>query len=156
MIWFVVLAILGMSALFVYLFRTPIVNKCPATRTLYNAFSIDVSSLGLKIYDVAGQHGDNEGVPVLFVNGKIKNTARDERDVPMVKLGFVNGNGEEIGSWVVEPSKTTLKKGEVLEFVTQYPNPPIDAKTLTHSFIGEGAIVNSDSEPSQSMPLTTD
>ncbi|MEE9273021.1 MAG: DUF3426 domain-containing protein [Robiginitomaculum sp.] len=146
MIWLVTLALLAIAAFLAYLFRAQIVEKLPASRAIYQAFDIEATETGLSLYEVEGRHGANDSVPVFFVNGKIKNTDHNNRDVPLIKLAFVNANGEELASWIVEAKKNSLKPGEIIEFVSQYPNPPVDAVKLTHSFVGEGGTV-------KNMPL---
>lgn len=151
MIWFVTLAILGLAALFAYLFRAPIVNKFPAAHSIYDAFNIEATADGLRIYRTQAKGGEVDGVPTLFVSGKIKNTDRTVQDVPLIKMSFVNANGDILASWIVQPSRSVLYPSEVVEFSTQYPNPHIDAKTISYSFIGDGIV-----GPLKTLPLTTD
>ncbi len=139
MIWGVTLIILVAAALLVVIFRSQIVGTFPGTAPLYNAFGLQASASGLEIYDVETRYGDDEGVPVLFVNGKIKNHDIRARDLALVQLSFKNANGEVLASWVVQPRKTRLKPGETLNFISQYPNPPIDATRLAPSFVNEDA-----------------
>ncbi len=137
MIWLVTLAILALFALLAYVFRAPIVEKFPGTAPIYQAFGLEANAGGLTISIDKTSYGNNEGVPVLFVNGKVKNIDRKTRDVKMIKLSFKNEAGEVIASWVVEPAQSRLKPGKTLDFATQYPNPPIDAVKLAPNFVKE-------------------
>ncbi len=137
-IWLITALILGLAVLLAYLFRAQIVEKFPGTSAVYKAFGIKATSSGLKIYGVETSYGDNEGTPVLIVNGKVKNTGMKDRDLSMIKLSFKNTNGEILDSWVVEPNKAQLKSGETIKFSSEFPNPPIDAATLAPSFVDEG------------------
>lgn len=137
MIWGLTLLILIAFALMAYFFRTVIAEKFPGTIPVYKAFGIEASTSGLQIFDVETFHGSNEGTPVLFLNGKIKNYDFRLRNVALVKLSFMNANGEPVASWVVEPERSVLEPGAELAFVSQYPNPPIDAVELIPSFVDE-------------------
>ena len=137
MIWVTTLGILALAALLAWLFRAQIVEKFPSTRPLYQSIGIEASETGLKIHDVRTEYGENEGTPVLIVNGVVENYDLKARDLPMIQMNFKNDNDEVLANWVIEPSKTILAKGESLNFSSQYPNPPIDATKLVPVFVDE-------------------
>ncbi len=137
MIWVVTLVILAFFALSAFLFRAKIVEIFPGTAPLYKAIGLEANASGLEIYDIETRYGNNEGVQVLYVNGKVKNFDVKTRDVELIKLSFKNASGEVLTSWVVEPSQAMLKPGQAIKFSSQYPNPPVDAKTLAPSFVTE-------------------
>ncbi|MCF6221121.1 MAG: zinc-ribbon domain-containing protein [Robiginitomaculum sp.] len=140
MIWVVTLSILALFALSALLFRATIVEKFPGTAPIYKAIGLEANASGLEIYNIETRYGNNEGVQVLFVSGKIKNYDRKTRDVDLIKLSFKNEAGEVLTSWVVEPPQTTLKSGKTIEFASQYPNPPIDAVKLAPGFVTEAGV----------------
>ncbi len=142
MIWITVLTILILAALAAYLFRAKIVEKFPATAPIYQSFGIEANASGLNIIDVEFSNGEQNGTPTLFVNGKVKNFDGRTRDVALIKLSFKNADGDVLSSWVVQPPQMSLARGETLEFSTQYPNPPIDAKSLSSSFVDEMSAVD--------------
>ena len=137
MIWVTVLTILIFAILAAYFFRAKIVEKFPGTAPIYKSFGVEANTSGLNIIDVEFRNGEQNGTPTLFVNGKVKNFDGRTRDVALIKLSFKNADGDVISSWVVQPSKASLSSGEILNFTTQYPNPPIDAKSLASSFVDE-------------------
>lgn len=137
MIWLVTLGILALFALLAFLFRAQIVEKFPGAAPVYQAIGLEANASGLDISIDETRYGNNEGVPVLFVSGKIKNFDRKTRDVDMIRFSFKNEAGEVITSWVVEPTQSTLKSGKTLDFASQYPNPPIDAVKLAPEFVTE-------------------
>lgn len=139
MIWLTTLAILVIAATIAYLFRAQIVEKFPSTRALYEAVGVEASETGLEIQGIRTEFGEVDGIPVLFVNGIIANYDLKPRDVPMVQINFKNDNDEILANWVIEPSKTVLKKGESQSFSSQYPNPPIDATKLVPVFADESS-----------------
>ena len=144
MIWGMTLLTLALAALVAWLFRAQIVEKFPSTRPLYQSIGVEASETGLKIHNVRTEYGDNEGTPVLIVNGVVENYDLKARDLPMIQMNFKNDNDEILASWVIEPSKSMLAKGESIDFSSQYPNPPIDATKLIPVFVdesGSGAAV---------------
>jgi len=142
MIWVVTLAILALFVLAAFIFRAQIVEEFPGAAPVYKAFGLEANAVGLDINVTETRYGNNEGVQVLFVSGKIKNFDRKTHDVDMIKLSFKNEDGEVIAAWVVEPPQSTLKAGKTLDFASQYPNPPIDAAKLAPSFVTETSAVN--------------
>lgn len=137
MIWVVTLTILALFALAAFLFRAKIVEKFPGTAPVYRAIGLEANVSGLEISFTDTKFGNNEGVQVLFVSGRIKNFDIKTRDVELIQLSFINDSGEILTSWVVEPTHTELKSGQVIKFTSQYPNPPVDAVTLVSSFVSE-------------------
>ncbi|PHR61631.1 MAG: hypothetical protein COA43_02555 [Robiginitomaculum sp.] len=141
MIWIVTLGILSTAALGAYLLRVKIVEKFPVTLEMYKAFNINIPLAGLEFYDIEWRYGRDNGIQILFVDGKIKNVDVKPRDVTMIKLSFKNPQGNVLASWVVEPNRSILKSGETLSFSTQYANPPQDATKLAASFASEDDVV---------------
>jgi len=142
MIWVVTLVILALFALAAFLLRAKIVKAFPGTAPIYKAMGLEANASGLEIYDIETRYGNNEGVQVLYVNGRVKNFDVKTRDVPLIKLSFKNAAGEVLTSWVVEPSQSVLKPGQAAGFSTQYPNPPIDAVKLAPDFVSETGMAN--------------
>lgn len=137
MIWIVTLVILAVFALSAFLFRAKIVETFPGTAPIYKAIGLEADASGLEIYDIETRYGNNEGVQVLFVSGRVKNFDIKTRDVELIQLSFKNASGEVLTSWVVEPSQAMLKPGQTIKFSSQYPNPPVDAVKLAPSFVTE-------------------
>jgi len=137
MIWVVTLVILALFALAAFLLRAKIVEAFPGTAPIYKAIGLEANALGLEIYDIETRYGNNEGVQVLFISGRVKNFDVKTRDVELIKLNFKNASGETLTSWVVEPAQSTLKPGQAIKFASQFPNPPIDAVKLAPSFVSE-------------------
>jgi len=137
MIWIVTLSILILATLLAYLFRSQIVSKFPATQKFYGAFSVEASAVGMEILGVETRQGESDGIPILFVNGTVKNYDVKTREVPMIEMSFKNANGEVLTAWVIEPTQSKLEAGKTLAFTSQYPNPPIDAAKMMYTFVNE-------------------
>ena len=132
MIWVTSLALLGIAAFLAYLFRQPIVKKYPQTSAVYEAFNIKASTTGLILSPPETEYIRVEGDTHLVVNGTVQNLTKERKTIPLVKLSILNRNDEEITHWFVQPDpKTVAPKGRVT-FAAEYPNPPVDAASLTY------------------------
>lgn len=138
MIWGMTLLILSLMIAAGFLLRSQIVEKLPGAEHIYKAFGIEVTASGLEIYDIKPEFGENNGVPVMFVSGYIRNYDLRRRNVGAIELTFKNANGEAIGRWTIDPPNPTLEPGKSMKFMAQYPEPPIDAVKLGATFIREG------------------
>ncbi|MEP6343950.1 MAG: DUF3426 domain-containing protein [Maricaulaceae bacterium] len=132
MIWITTLALLALAAMLAYFFRQPIVEKFPQTSNIYQAFGVKVSATGLVLDAPQTAYITVEGEIHLVVNGTVQNLTKESKVIPLVKLSILNRNDEEITHWFVQPNpKNIAAKGRV-EFAAEFPNPPVDAASLTY------------------------
>jgi len=140
-LWFGTFGILFLGALLAYMFRQPIVERFPASASIYSAFNIDVKVNGLNFEDPKTRTVVLNGTPTFIVNGHIQNVSSEAREIPLIELSLVNASSETLASWVVQPSQPKLAAGERMEYVSEYPNPPVDMDTLKYRFLDGGEIV---------------
>ena len=141
LIWAVPLALLFVAAILGYVFRQNIVNGIPQTATLYQAIGVDVKLSGLSIEDPITRSALVDGKPVLVVNGAVRNITSKTQDVPLVELSLHSKDGEPLVTWLVDTRKENLGKKERVTFISEYPNPPLDAVKLRYRFADETAVV---------------
>ena len=146
LIWAVPLALLFVAAILGYVFRQNIVNGIPQTATLYKAVGIDVTLSGLSIEDPITRSALVDGKPVLVVNGAVRNITTKAQDVPLVELSLHSKDGEPLVTWLVDTRKDKLGERERVTFVSEYPNPPVDAVKLRYRFADETAVAQSSVE----------
>ncbi len=137
MIWFVTLGLLLIAAVLAYLFRQPIVNRVPAAASIYKAVGVPVKLAGLDFELPKTRNAEIDGVPTLLINGYIINRSSETQTVPMIELSLYDNSGQVLNVWAVEPPKPVLKSKERAEYVSQLPNPPIDAVSLKYRFLDE-------------------
>ena len=140
LIWAVPLALLCVAAILGYVFRQNIVNGIPQTATLYKAVGIDVTLSGLSIEDPITRSALVDGQPVFVVNGAVRNITSKTQDVPLVELSLHSKDGEPLVTWLVDTRKDKLGEKERVTFVSEYPNPPVDAVKLRYRFADETAV----------------
>lgn len=135
MIWIVTLSILAAAAAIGYFFRQPIVDKYPGMSSAYNLLNVPVKVGGLDFEDPSTSHTIIDGTTVLVINGVIINRSDKTQPLPMVQLSLVNGNGEKITEWMVEMKQSQIGAKQRLTYVSQFPNPPLDAQELKYKFV---------------------
>ena len=151
LIWAVPLFLLFVASILGYVFRQDIVNGVPQMATLYNAVGVDVSLSGLDIEDPVTRSALVNGKPVLVVNGAVRNITTQAQEVPMVELSLHSKDGEPLVTWLVDVNKELLDKKERVTFVSEYPNPPIDAVKLRYKFANETAVTENTGAPVENV-----
>ncbi|MEE9347433.1 MAG: MJ0042-type zinc finger domain-containing protein [Robiginitomaculum sp.] len=156
--WLFTLAVLAAAALASYMFRGPIVERFPKAATIYKAFGVDVASGGLTLSNVISRSARIDGTPTLIVGGEIHNPSRKTQPVRMVELSLHGPSGDVLTRWHVEIDEAELTPGQSTKFMTQYPNPPVDAVRLQYVFAGdEGEMpVLGESQPQGGAQSTLD
>lgn len=153
MIWIVTLGLLGTAGILGYTFRQDIVDSNKSAASFYRLFKIPVTEGGIDFEKPSTRHVILDGRPVLVINGMIINRDKKTRPVPMIELSFLNESGENLAKWLVEPAKAELGPRERLEYVSQYPDPPVDAAELFYKFVDDTAL---NTEISASLPDSGD
>ena len=151
LIWAVPLTLLFVAAVLGYVFRQDIVNGVPQTATLYKSLGVDVTLTGLNIEDPVTRSALVDGKPVLVINGAVRNITAKTLDVPMVELSLHSKDGEPLVSWLVDVDKQRLGKDERVTFVSEYPNPPVDAVKLRYKFADETAVAENSGAPIENV-----
>lgn len=137
MIWIITLGILGAAGTLGYMLRQDIVNHNPALSSIYRALNIKVKVDGLDFESPSTRNIIIDGRPVLVVNGVIINRSPRKQDLPLVELSLLSNSDEKITSWLVELDQDQLGPNQRLAYVSQYPNPPVDAVRLNYEFLTE-------------------
>jgi len=108
----------------VAVFRQAIVRAVPATAGLYAAVGVEVNLRGLAFEGVHTSRTSEGGVPVLVVEGSIKNITRNRLDMPRLKLAIRDGDGLEIYGWTTLLAKKSLDPGDSMAFRSRLASPP--------------------------------
>jgi predicted Zn finger-like uncharacterized protein len=121
--------------------RSDVVRALPQTASFYALMGLPVNLRGLTFDDVATTAEQNEGVPILVVEGNIFNAARRSEDVPRLKFVVRNAARQEIYSWTAVPSRASLSPGEAVAFRSRLASPPPDAHDIVLRFVNRRDIV---------------
>jgi len=151
LIWAIPLTLLFVAAILGYVFRQDIVNGVPQTATIYKSLGVDVTLSGLNIEDPVTRSALVNGEPVLIVNGAVRNITAQAQQVPMVELSLHSKDGEPLVTWLVDVNSEQLGKDERVTFVSEYPNPPVDAVKLRYKFADEAVITETSGAPVETI-----
>jgi len=89
---------------------------------------------GLEIRDVASARTVEGGVDALVVSGVVTNVSKDDRQVPMLRVALLDGNGVEVQHVVAAPLKNRLPAGQNIAFKAHLPEPSALARRLEVTF----------------------
>ena len=107
-----------------YLMRGSVVEAWPRAAGAYAALGLDVNALGLVVEDLNASVIDDNGTPVLSVQGSVRNITGRERDVPALQAQVLNDAGDVLAQWSLSLAVNTLAEGESESFTTSISAPP--------------------------------
>ncbi|MGB0908647.1 MAG: MJ0042-type zinc finger domain-containing protein [Maricaulaceae bacterium] len=135
LIWLVPTMLIGFAVLTSYKKRHDIVATFPKSATIFKSLGVEVSQIGLTLSPPETRYAELDGQPVLIVVGSVKNISKNMQFVPLISLTLHNSGGEIISSWLVELENPRLAPKSRVEFLSQFPNPPLDAVELKTRFL---------------------
>ncbi|HEX9568168.1 MAG TPA: FxLYD domain-containing protein [Rhodospirillales bacterium] len=116
-----------------------IVGLWPGAAGIYAMVGLGGEELGagLEIRDVTSARTVEGGVDALVVSGVVANVSKDDRQVPMLRVGLLDGSGVEVQHVVAAPLKNRLPAGQNIAFKAQLPEPSALARRLEVTFTKE-------------------
>ena len=121
--FFVTIVILTISGS-VLLARQPIAYKWPRTTGLYSAIGLNVyasNPSGLEFRNLIKTNFFQDGQLLFLIKGEIWNTTGQNRRVPKISLGLVDGQSYELQGKIISAKLIKLKAGLSTTFETQLP-----------------------------------
>jgi len=115
--------------------REQVARVMPQTASLYAGIGLPVNLRGLTIESVKGSIEQQDGVPVLVIEGVIRNVTRGPIEVPRLRFATRNAEGAEIYSWTAVPERGVLPPGEMQIFRTRLASPPADSRQAYVRFL---------------------
>jgi len=113
--------------------RSEVVRNLPQTASLFAAIGLPVNLRHLTFEDVRVSREEQEGRPMLSIEGKIVSKAAKPVDVPRLHFAARTKDGREIYTWTARPESTVLQPGEGLDF-RSFVKPPEDAVDIMVRF----------------------
>ena len=114
--------------------RNEVVRYLPQTASLFAAIGLPVNLRGLKFENVKISMEEQNGIATLIVQGEIVSEAGKPVAVPRLRFAARNPTGQEVYTWTMPPPRSFLGPDERLEFRSQIPAPPADAKDVIVRF----------------------
>jgi hypothetical protein len=115
-------------------FRGPLVRTAPESAALFAAIALPVNVLGLALTDVSSSLAQEDGRPVLVVEGAVANASARPTPVPPLDLRVENASGDMLYNWSAKPPKPELAPGETSRFRFRLASPPPEGKRVLVTF----------------------
>jgi predicted Zn finger-like uncharacterized protein len=136
--WLVLLLLVGAVA-GSFVARNEIVAAWPPAARLFDTLGVPAASnlgAGIELRNVTSARQEEDGAPVLVIQGEVANASTSVRPVPTMR-GSLREQGREIQSWTFQAAQSRLLPGEAASFVTRFKNPAPQATDLTITFTDE-------------------
>ncbi len=113
-------AVLGAA----FVFRVDVVDAWPRAAGAYAAVGVDVDPVGLAVEELQAELIEEDGAPVLVVEGLVRNVARSIRDTAPLTAVVRDASGAVLAEWSLALESTQLDPGAIERFRTTFPAPP--------------------------------
>jgi predicted Zn finger-like uncharacterized protein len=129
-------AITALAAMLVGLvgWRAEVVRFAPQTASLFATIGLPVNLRGLTWENVRTTGEVHEGVPVLIVEGAIRNISAKTVEVPRLRFALRSPAGHEIYAWTTVTARSILAPGETAAFRTRLASPPAEGRDVIVRF----------------------
>ncbi len=122
--WGALVAAWALMLVGAWFFRVDIVNAWPQSTSAYAAVGVDVNPYGFEVGELTITRESEHGVPLLIIEGSIRNFDRRRRDVPGVRAILRDEEAHSLLEWNVALDETSIRAGETLHFRTIASDPP--------------------------------
>jgi predicted Zn finger-like uncharacterized protein len=136
-----ILALLILDAILIG-WRDAFVRILPQTASFYATMGLPVNLRGLDFADISTATEQQDGVPILVVDGSIVNVGHRIVDVPRLKFAVRNSAGDEIYSWTAVAPRANLPPGEALQFRSRLASPPAGGQAVLVRFMTRRDIIS--------------
>ncbi len=118
-----------------FVYREDVVAAVPSLGSLYRQVGLEVNLRGLAFENVHPVRSLEQGIPILRVQGIIRNVSDVAMAVPPIRLSLRSPEGIEIYRWTVQPETEALEPGATAPFRSLLSAPPANAAGLAVRFI---------------------
>jgi predicted Zn finger-like uncharacterized protein len=137
----IVLAAVAACAWFAVTRREAVVRAWPEVAGLYARLGLAVNLRGIVFENVTTAATTEAGLPVLVVEGSMRNIARDPVSVPRLRFAIRDDKQVELYSWTAVASRNELASDAVLAFKTRLASPPNGGQTVAVRFVRRDDLV---------------
>lgn len=129
------IAVMGALIAGLLIMRADVVRLLPQTASLYSALGFNINLRGLVFENVKSVMDIQDGVPLMMIEGAIRNVTNETKDVPRLRFSMRNGAGADIYSWTAVAERTQLKANENFAFRSRLASPPPESKGVFVRFV---------------------
>lgn len=134
--WAGTVAAVALVVVLAVLLRGPVVAAWPGAAPIYAAVGlpVDVVGAGLALQGVKTDRGEQNGVPVVVIDGRIANISHQTRAVPLLRATSVSTDRKALKSWTFKASRDQLAPGEIATFHSTLSDPEGTAAEVSITF----------------------
>jgi predicted Zn finger-like uncharacterized protein len=129
-------AVLGAA----FVFRIDVVDAFPRAAGAYAAVGVEVDPVGLAVEELQAELIDENGAPVLVVEGLVRNVARSIRDTAPLTAVVRDASGAVLAEWSLALESPQLDPGATERFRTTFPAPPEQGARVDVVIAGSGQV----------------
>jgi predicted Zn finger-like uncharacterized protein len=122
--WAGVAACLAVALAAAVLFRVDVVETWPRSAGAYAAVGLPVNPVGLEVFELEARLAEEDGAPVLIVEGEVRNVTGRDRPAPPLRAQVLGADGSVLAEWSVMLESAAFEPGSAERFRTTFPAPP--------------------------------
>ena len=122
--WLGVAACLAVVLAGAVLFRIDVVQTWPRAAGAYAAVGLPVNPVGLEVDGLEARLAEEDGAPVLIVEGEVRNVTGRDRAAPPLRARVLGADGAVLAEWSVMLESPSFQAGAAERFRTTFPAPP--------------------------------
>jgi len=118
-----------------YVFREDIVRAWPQASSAYASVGLPVNPFGLDFGPVTTERTFDGTIPVLSVQGVVRNSGNKPRPAALVEITLRDEAGKALLTWNAPLDRSVIPPGEEAVFVSRMESPPLEALRLDVAFV---------------------
>ena len=122
--WAGVAACLMLTLGAAFIFRVDVVEIWPRSAGAYAAVGLDINPTGLEVRGLEASISEEEGTPVLIVEGEVQNVTGRSRESVSLLAQVLDDTGQVLAEWSLFLESPSLEPGTGERFRTSFPAPP--------------------------------
>jgi predicted Zn finger-like uncharacterized protein len=109
------------------IFKVDVVTMWPRASSAYAAMGTEVNAYGFSVGELQITRESQHGVPLVVIEGDVRNFDRRRRDVPNLRAMLVDEHGISVLEWSIPIPGGPVSAGETRAFRTVVSDPPPNA-----------------------------
>ena len=129
-----------------WIFRVDVVTLWPRASSAYAAVGAEVNPYGFSVGELDIRRDVDHGVPLLVIEGDVRNFDRRTRAMPGLRAVLRDEHGESVLEWAVSVPAGRIRAGKRQEFRTVVSDPPPTAVEVEVMLMAQAATGNATHE----------
>ena len=125
-----------------WIFRVDVVTLWPRASSAYAAVGAEVNPYGFSVGELDIRRDVDHGVPLLVIEGDVRNFDRRTRAMPGLRAVLRDEHGESVLEWTVSVPAGRIRAGKRQEFRTVVSDPPPTAVEVEVMLMAQAATGN--------------